>query len=214
MNNKPLVIIPAAGWGTRVGSPPAKELLSHPIYPHRNFIEQALHVCDQAELDALFISRADKSALNDWLLKNIPANNYLIIEQTTEWTDSLLQSQPLWRSKNILLLPDTQWRPLNAMDQLIQSLDNHQVGILLHQVTDPTQWGMVSLDFMIEKPQSLEVQYLGAWGIVGFTNHPKVYEFWQNYHCSRREQQPAYLPGPAWIGHLDYFEDLTRGPLK
>lgn len=210
MKNKPLVIIPAAGWGTRVGTPPAKELLAHPKYPQHSFLEQALAICKSMDADPLVVSRVSKSVLNNWLKLNLPSSSFLIIEHSTEWTDTLLQTAHLWRRKNILMLPDTHWQPLAAINSLILALDQNHLALLLHQVTDPQHWGMVSTHHILEKPQQPIAPYMGAWGLVGFTNQPQVLEFWQNYHHSRQRQVPIALPAQTWMGYLDSFEDLTR----
>lgn len=210
MKNKPLVIIPAAGWGIRVGSPPAKELLTHPQFPQYSFLEYTLTLCKRFELDPLVISRKDKSVLNEWLASHLPSNQYLIVATTSEWTDTVLQTHKLWRSKNIVLLPDTVWQPWDAINDLILALEQNSLALLLHQVIDPENWGMVSQDQIIEKPQNRALSFLGAWGLIAFTNQPAILEFWQKYHLSRQNQKAIDLPSQTWIGYLKEFKDLTR----
>lgn len=93
----PTVLIPAAGFGKRVGSPSAKELL--PDEDGQPIIAWALRQVAKRGWHAHVITRPAKQPLLEYLEKQ--KNNGLslsiqLIEGSSEWPDSLLQSRQHW----------------------------------------------------------------------------------------------------------------------
>ncbi|MDW8190344.1 MAG: hypothetical protein RMK80_05165 [Pseudobdellovibrionaceae bacterium] len=217
-------IIPAAGWGRRLGSPPAKELLPHPFYPSRTFLEVVLEMCQLFQLDPLVISREDKVVLNNWLQKHVEKANFQIIPPTQEWLETVWLSRIHWKAKNILLLPDVFFRPHSIIEDLQRSLDHYEMVVATHLVPieQATQWGLL-MDggFLVEKPQQLPgvakvltQDRLMAWGLLAFRNTEPVQAFWEQYVKGYRESRMVALPTPWQQLNLEEFVDLTRGSIS
>src|SRR4051812_48128743 len=115
----PRVLIPAAGFGKRMGLPEAKEMLIGP--EGTPLIEWSLSFCNKNGLKPLVISRPEKNSLNDYL-RRIGVDT-LLIEPSGEWPDTLLKSEELWAEKNLVLLPDTRFSPLEMALESLGSLD-------------------------------------------------------------------------------------------
>ena len=210
---RPLVLIPAAGYGVRVGSPPAKECLPHPHQPHKSFIEVAYDRIQSWGADPLLIVREDKAALIDKWRSLAPEGSYLLVPPTPDWVQTLLLSSPYWRASNLLLLPDVEWAPTAAPTQILKALDQsfYQMAFLLHTVSHPKPWGIVtSSQLAFEKPSFDIGQSFKAWGLVGFCSSPEVIQFWREYQESAKTNVGARIPEPFWQGELESFEDLTR----
>ncbi len=161
-------LIPAAGFGRRVGSPLAKELLPHPK-TQRPMIAECLARCPQGKRHV--ITRPEKTNLIEFLHLHHPDVNIQLIENSKEWPETLLLSQPHWTARNVVLLPDTDFMPLNALPELASSLVQSAVGFATFEVNDPSVWGLVDFNnegFAIaEKPRQAP-HGAKAWGLLGF----------------------------------------------
>jgi hypothetical protein len=213
--NSNIAIIPAAGFGRRVGSPPAKELLPHPYWPDKNFLEVTLSICKQFHLQPLIISRVDKVILNQYVLTQLGEQALMTILESCEWTETVLKSRPRWGERNILLLPDAYFTPLTIIQQTLDLLKCFDLVVATHKI-DPNEspnWGVVDkVKFrLFEKPISPQQFQNLAWGVLGFRNTDEVLTFWQCYHMSRTIQQPAEAPAKTAFIELDKFLDLARG---
>lgn len=212
-------IIPAAGWGRRMGSPPAKELLPHPIDPSRNFLELCLDLCAQFGLDPLIISRQNKEALNDWLSVHLTRDHYLLLPPTSEWSETVWLSHPAWGEENILLLPDVFFEPLSVLEVMKQNLKSYEMVLATHRIPLRVahQWGLLLSDgFVVEKPQKLlpeweNMKHLTAWGVIAFRKSDAVVKFWEQYNRYSKQSIPLRLPIPWKQFALKSFIDLTRG---
>jgi dTDP-glucose pyrophosphorylase len=198
----PLVLIPAAGFGTRVGSPPAKELLPHPQFPQKTFLDIALERINALNACPLVISREDKTTLNQNLLcRQI---SFLKIKSSTDWYDSIYQSRPWWQKKNLLLLPDTVFEPQNILEKLLSALETHELALSVFRVDDSSLWGGVNLDQALTISEK-KPHYPYAWGHLAF--HEKV---GADLFSKLNQKQYFKYEGPYQALQLHYFKDVTR----
>ncbi len=203
------VIIPAAGLGTRVGSPAAKELLQHPYYS-MSFMEKALERVDRAGASALVISRDDKKVLNDWLMeREVP---HIQIKKTPEWVQTIWASRDYWGKKNLLLLPDTEFSPEHVMSEIFSDLDTYQVSFGVFSVENLSLWGGVKREgediYIAEKLANAESGL--AWGLIGFQGESGE-SFWKNYLIAQSSKNWVKITQTVSMHRLEKFEDLTRG---
>lgn len=201
-----IVIIPCAGFGTRVGSPPAKELLKHPNYG-MTFLEKALLRVSEAGATPLVISRFDKTILNDWLKEHeIP---HLLVLPTSEWVETVLVSRPFWQKKNLLLLPDADFSPDSLILEMLEALDKFELSFATFSVDDLSLWGGIKNDSELFVSEKLGDKVSGeAWGIIGWRNDSQ--EFWAIYEKARISKSWEKVPAIPKIFKLDFYEDLTR----
>lgn len=203
------VIIPAAGLGTRMGSPAAKELLPHPYYP-MSFMEKALERVEKAGATPLVISRIDKSVLNSWLEeREVP---HIQIEKTPEWVQSVWASRHYWGKKNLLLLPDTEFSPEKIMQDIFSDLETTELSLGVFSVENLSLWGGIKQEgervFIAEKLSKIQAGL--AWGLIGFQGDSGE-RFWQSYLSAQKTHEWTEVSLSLSLHHLEKFEDLTRG---
>lgn len=212
MKEKTKIIIPAAGFGTRVGSPLAKELIPHPktgLPLIQNAINQALKLDGQIHV----ITRAEKKPLIDYL-SPIPNCQIQVIEPSKEWPDSILKSEPFWNERNILILPDTQWSPEHSILEINQLLEHSPIAAGIFNVKNPSSWGIIDTKSptykLCEKIQLHQAnEEYWAWGILGFKKEIGIPLF-EAILQSTFEHQWIDLKLPYSTHKMDSFEDLTR----
>ncbi len=203
-----MVIIPAAGLGTRVGSPPAKELLPHPK-ADGSFLDVALKRIKEINATPLVISRVDKIVLNEWLFINeIP---HILITKTPEWVQTVLLSKNYWRKKNILLLPDADFLPAQILKDITLELDRFSLTFATFPVEDIRFWGSVKKEFgnNYVSEKNHQNQSGIAWGIIGFSKEAGEV-FWPLYLESQLTRNWVQVPVDFSVLPLSYFVDLTR----
>jgi choline kinase len=166
------LLVPAAGFGKRVGGPKAKELLilkeeAKPL------IEWTLALAKRSKMSAVIISRHDKVDLNEYLLtasKRYPIE-VCLITKSEEWPDSILQSEAHWTDRNIVVLPDTRFEPKDMAHQIHSVLEkkNYVFATFIPEVLHT--WGVVRLtdteSSIAEKPK-VWTESDQAWGLFGF----------------------------------------------
>jgi len=212
-SSPPQIIIPAAGFGTRVGSPHAKELFIDPI-TKKPLIHRALNLAAERNWPVHVITRPEKTELIDYLNK-FPSVYTQIVSKTKEWPDSILKSAPFWQKKNILILPDTLWDPQNAIDEIFRSLNTNPIAIGAFEI-DKNQshvWGVIKnqtfpLEFC-EKDQSTQLFDILAWGIIGFTSDIGI-EYFTKLQESTFDHQWKFMESKFEMIRLNTFADLTR----
>ena len=204
-----LAIIPCSGYGTRVGMQPweAKELLldKSSFGYGKPLIDYTLNICKEYNFSPLVTVRAEKKDLIAYLIER---NITHLIEDSADgkWYNSVLKTQHLWETDNLLLLPDTRFLPrFQVMDHLRlgMSLGNNAV-FAMHRVDNPSQWGVITADgVLIEKPQHLTGAHY-AWGLIAFK---KTYGQW----LFSRMAHPIKLVDCGFT-KLSRFIDVTRTP--
>lgn len=199
-------IIPCAGFGTRVNMKPdeSKEMLilkngTKPI------IEYSLSLCKQYNLDPVVITREEKQDLIQYLEKNHPEVEIVIVEPKGEWPDTLLAAHKSWGSNNILILPDTRFSDSNVILDMVEGLELGNRSVLaLHYVDDIRKWGSVKNYHVTEKSQTKEDGL--AWGLIAFTYLGGL----EMFKALSKRNEPFCLTNAGFV-YLDSFEDITRG---
>lgn len=210
MSLKTKIIIPAAGYGTRVGSPEAKEMLT--LNGTQPLIEFSLEIAKLNHATAHVITRKEKKSLISHL-QNKDNVNVQIIEPSKEWPDTILQSQPFWDDFNLLILPDTRFAPINRATELLDGLKNYDLTVGYFNPDALGTWGAFDIQSstyrLIEKPNYQDTKNLKAWGIIGFRKNigkdlfKLILESTIDHQFKMTSLSYKAIP-------LDYFEDLTR----
>lgn len=206
----PLVIIPAAGFGRRMGSPEAKEILLN--NEGRPFIEKALLDCEKRNWPVCVVTREQKRTLIDYLSGWRTRLNLTIhlIEESKEWADTVLRSQNFWREKNILYLPDVDFSPTKILDILVEG--EFQIRAATFKVSDPENWGVLqnltSESFEIcDKPVISKADL--AWGLFSFKKDFGA-ELFKACLESKFDHEWRRIHAQLQIYELAFFKDLTR----
>lgn len=203
-------IIPAAGFGTRVGMKfdESKEMLLDPI-TNTPVIQWYLNICERFNLDPLVITRKEKTDLITFLNhKNI--DTIILDEIKGEWPDTILASENKWYKHNILFLPDTRFDPIKIIKDIKKQIKIKKCVMALHQVDNISKWGAVHYGRHIiqyqEKPQDYTFEGT-AWGILAF-NKDFGRTLFENMK-DRTRWHTDYLDQFGII-QLNWFKDITR----
>ena len=207
------MIIPAAGFGRRVGSPQSKEMLLGP--DGRPLISYALELAHTLGIQAHVISRTEKTSLKRYIYSLVDQGWDIFIQEvepTKDWAESLLKSEPYWGFKNVLVLPDTRWSPENGLNLLIQDLQANDLVYATFEVGQDRAFGFVQCEkgktSIVEKPVEV-VQDFSAWGIVGLSKQVGKQVF-EAHVASTFDHQLRQLPISGKTIKFDNFLDLTR----
>lgn len=200
-------IIPSCGLGSRMNlkSNESKEMLSDK--DGKPLIAYTLDLCKQFGIEPVVITRKEKQDLILYC-KN-KAELIILDEIPAEWPSTVLASKGSWSDKNILLLPDTRFEPVEALEQAIRALDYEEFVFGAHKVDDVSKWGMIEYNklrkdlLVCEKPNTPGPGL--AWGFIGFKNNAKSLNLFDTY--SKKEF--LYLKNFDII-YLDSFKDITR----
>lgn len=234
------IIIPAAGYGTRMGSVSAKELFPHPR-SGIPFLLEAIQKHQALRAPFHIISRKDKVELNEFILALQKASTLhresilrqdfspskdsidvpielQCIEPSKEWPDTILQSKPFWAEWNLLVLPDADYGPLVTLKQFeeFQNLNPpHSALFFTFHVEDSSTWGMVrcATDFfeVVEKPQfNSNLNVKDNAWGLILFNRKIGEELFSALLESNVDHLWKRIEGKAYEISLDYFEDLTR----
>lgn len=213
IHTKPTLLIPAAGYGRRMGSPPAKEMLLRKG-ADEPLIAAPLRWAAERQWRAVVITRPEKRPLIDYLQKCDGQPELVLLEASQDWQHSLLQAEALWSDHNIIVLPDVEFSPIAALDQMATLLNNNnEVVAAQHTVVDPAQWGHVWLSSageiaVVEKPTGFD-KYDCAWGLLGFKKsigHQLLHTLWE----SQTAKKTLTVRGSLATVRLQSFVDLTR----
>jgi dTDP-glucose pyrophosphorylase len=195
-------IIPCAGFGTRMNMryDQSKEML-----PAEDgyIIDYSLKLCEEYGLTPLIITRKDKTDLHDYI-HNETQYEIQIITPYGEWPDTILMSQDYWHEHNILILPDTRFKPTNVIQLIKNDLElGAAASIALHSVTDTSKWCIVKDYDLTEKPTFNENGW--AMGLIGFNRSEGARLF-----NGLRVRGSPYRLLDASFQYLDSFQDITR----
>ncbi len=210
MSLKTKIIIPAAGYGTRIGSPEAKEMLT--LSGTQPLIDFSLNIAKLNQATAHVITRKEKKSLISYL-ENKENVSLQTIEPSKEWPDTILQSKPFWEDYNLLILPDTRFAPLDRTTELLQALENYEMSVGYFNPDALNTWGAFDSQSttykLIEKPNIIDTKNLYAWGIIGFRKNVGE-ELFRLILESTLDHQFKTTSFSYQAIQLDYFEDLTR----
>ncbi len=219
---KPLLILPAAGLGRRVGSPPAKELLLGP--DGQPLIDWWLDLSESLEWPTLVIIRHAKVALQ----KHLQARQLrrqdcgkskltiALIEPSKEWAETPLRAKAYWRQRNILAFPDSRFSPVGAIVALNDELAQNSGCFATFAVDDGRQWGLINCNpaqqrlLICDKPTepSGKVGDL-AFGLLGFREDMGVVLL-EALLDSHFDHQWREVRGKFSQVPLESYVDLTR----
>lgn len=208
------VIIPAAGYGLRVQplrDDQAKELFNHPKL-NKPLIQVAIERCLNLKFTPHIITRKNKTELIDWMKKNYPKVSLQLIDSSKEWADTVLQSNPYWTENNILLLPDTDFKPENILNEIAQNLSSFDFVFATFPALNLSTWGIVQQkNFetqIIEKPTQWQ-KSARPWGLIGFKKQAGI-ELFNAILKSHDTKSWQSLSGHSKLVELASFEDFTR----
>lgn len=205
------IIVPAAGYGTRVGMPMSKELFTNAegLY----LIDKAIKIGEVHQIPVHIITRKEKINLIEYL-KQFSHVTTQIINPSREWPDTILQSKPFWSKKNLLILPDTTWSPMNIEIELLNDLSEFDLSIGAFKENNLRTWGafdtLTSSYTLIEKPVDQNLESFLAWGLIAFKNEigsdlfNLILESTIDHQLKKTHFNFNYRI-------LDSFIDLTRG---
>lgn len=199
-------IIPACGYGTRVGMEPnqSKEMLWNKDAGY--LIDYSIKLCNDYGITPLIITRKEKTDLIQYVEDKA---ELLIMEPGKEWADTVWKSKEAWGDYNILLLPDARW---SSEAEILKQLKYHassrlNLTIATHTIEDPSKWCVVSANntALIEKPQDAAKGVWEAFGVLGFSKWYGEELFYDlvNHGWSRIPRETQFLK-------LYKFEDVTR----
>lgn len=194
-------IIPAAGYGTRVNMKPdeSKEMLPDPENPGQPMIQYCLDICKTFQMDPIVVTREHKKDLIAYL--DAEQVEFQTIKPSPEWNSTVLATQVHWYENNMLILPDTRFGSFKCIEDIQRGLEvGNNAVMALHEVSDPSKWGIVHNYFVMEKP--LMTGNRMAWGLIGFKK-----SYGQELFS---EIQYLELQNVGFT-YLNYFKDLTRG---
>ena len=207
----PLVLLPCAGFGRRVGSPEAKELL--PLREGQPLIQQPLQRARVLGWPSLAITRPEKPSLVNYLEEEFPETEVQFCRVTEEWPHTVFESRSKWRTWNLLVLPDTDYSPEDAWEKMWGQREGVSLVVGEHEVQNPRAWGAVvgEGDSLLAFEKVGNASFSKAWGLLLF--HRSLGEnLFQAFIDSRRQQQGIVLPShlKANFFALQSFRDLTR----
>lgn len=200
-------IIPAAGYGTRVGMKPnqSKEMLPDPGYKRQPIIQYSLDLCKAFNMDPIVITREDKKDLRQYLYDNQIEEQ--LIDVKGEWDQTVLASQIHWYENNMLILPDTRFSSFKCIEDIQRGLKlGNNAVMALHEVTDPSKWGIIDTTYSLwEKPKGIICGFgkQWAWGLIGFKDMYGQELFSNVQYSSLKLKNVGFT-------YLDKFEDITR----
>lgn len=204
------VLIPAAGFGRRVGSPEAKEMLPDP--QGQPLIAAALDLALGRGWDVVVATRAEKKSLVQYLENR--GVEILLLEPTQEWPQTVLKTKSVWREWNLLLLPDCRFQPEVILDEIWAQAQKSKARAYagVFKVDSGRKWGCLRQNregrwSIAEKP--LEQKPELAWGIWLF--HKDVgEELFQRCFDSQVDHSWQSLSFDLQTVELESFKDLTR----
>jgi dTDP-glucose pyrophosphorylase len=214
--SKTHIIVPCAGYGVRVGSPPAKELLPHPT-TKKPLIEGCLEMAEETGWPLVLITRPEKKVLIDYVHQQEKQRHihveWVLVKNTKEWPESVLASQPFWGEQNLLLLPDVEWNPKSAVVEIVDNLKTYDISYGLFESENLQTWGTVEISDrqirVCEKPRENYDGFL-PWGLLAFKRSVGRFLF-DSLLRSTLDHEVRTLPFKAQKIALDSFVDLTRG---
>ncbi len=215
-------LIPAAGFGKRVGEPPAKEMLIDPEN-QKPLIDWSLQLAVDLGLKPVVITRESKTSLISYLEKYWRSRGVAIhlVSHSKEWPDSILQSEVLWGAINLMLLPDTRFKPTSLVEDLIRDCEKNKDASFGYFRTNESldTWGV--LDWresrtlkICEKPKILSKNFspqdnIAPWGLISFKKEVGKNLF-SDLLKSNQSHEWFDFKNSYSLHELNSFRDITR----
>ena len=209
MGKRMRAIIPCCGFGTRMNMEKhqAKELLDDSENNDCPIILWTIQQCKNNKIEPFCIVRKEKVDLIEYLKEQ--SVDFLITEPGKEWQDTVLKSKDYWADENILILPDTRWKPNHILRHMKDSIKFDDAVFALHKVQDPQNWGIIYHDMIFDKPVCFSTEQ-NAWGLIAFKKHYGE-ELFNKINAISNKQR--ILKNTSYV-ILDEFKDITRGDEK
>lgn len=202
-------IIPAAGLGTRMGSPPqGKEMLIDPITKER-VIDWSIKLALENKLLPIIAVSSKKLELRHYIRTKYPMAYVVQVNHVNEWPDTVLAVSEYWHAAcNVLILPDTRFNPTALSSLLTQSTE---ISYAVHTIDVPAKYGIVrALNNCIvtaEKPGSGAAGTL-AWGLIKWTTWDSGQKIFDTYRT--KGKWIKLLTDSVSLVRLEWFRDITR----
>lgn len=197
-----LVIIPAAGFGTRMNmvSNQSKEMLLDPNTGDP-LIKWSLDI--SSNYNQMVILREEKQDLYQYLKQNYPNVSIGIVSETKSWQDTIMKLSFFWKRNNLILLPDIRFNPVSSINKCFNLLQIYDTVAAVHTVIDPENFGIIFGNNIIEKPK----YFVGrnAWGLLGFNKKVGEKLLTETIEYNKIVQLPNFKSFK-----LKKFIDLTR----
>ena len=219
---RPLVIVPAAGFGRRVGSPESKEMLLREDGSY--LIDFALDWARENECRCLVLTRKEKKNLIDYLNAKSKQQDLQIsiVSETRDWPETLLLSAPYWQKWNLVFLPDMSFEPRSALKDGLtlfkqnQSQVENEPDLIVwsHEISEArSSWGYILSEgphklHLAEKPK--QDRRGRAWGLYAFQSTIGL-DLLRAQAASNRDHEWKMLALKCKEVFLESFRDLTRG---
>lgn len=208
-----VMIVPAAGFGRRVGSPEAKELLLREGL-NEPLIEQPLRLASENAARVVVVTREEKASLLRYLGRRA---RVVLVRPTREWPESLLLSAGEWGEFNLVCLPDTEFAPLDVVGEMFRVLERGADVVFATFVPADGEfrtWGVVDTSELrhCEKPRDVSAgAAVRAWGLFAFRRACGE-RLLQQMLESTFDHEWRDLSGLGRVEflELDAFRDLTR----
>lgn len=198
-------IIPCCGLGLRMNMEfyESKEMILNPNELYEPLIHWTINRCLDNNIEPLILVRKEKQDLISYL--NDLKIEYIEMEPGKEWAETVYNSKDHWSNQNILILPDTRWKPESALKDIKKLLDfGSEVVFGVHNVNDQSKWGWVNKEYYCEKSN---IQNPGTvWGLIGFTKKTGRKLFY-NMQNKGEIYNHEFITNFVF---LDEFKDLTR----
>ncbi len=172
------VIIPAAGMGTRMGSPPhGKEMLPEPNNQMRPLIDWSIQHALDAGHRVVLITNDIKYQLRNHVRQMFPKVEHCILGHVPgDWADSVIASASMWGDVNLLMLPDVRFEPIEYIKELPSYIDEYvpvAFGLQKIKLDEVNKFGIVDIAGRktVEKPDSFNpgpLDIWGAWSLIAF----------------------------------------------
>ncbi len=215
-------LIPAAGFGKRVGEPPAKELLIDPEN-QRPLIDWSLQLAIDLGLKPVVITRESKTSLRAYLDEYWHSRGVEVhlVSHSKEWPDSILQSEVLWGPINLMLLPDTRFEPISLVKQLIHDCENDKDASFgfFRTIERLDTWGVLDWSAsrtlkICEKPKTLPrisspQDKMAPWGLISFKKEVGKNLF-SDLLGSNQSHEWFEFRNSYSLHELNSFRDITR----
>ncbi len=207
------LLIPAAGFGVRAGSPESKEMLMRPkaaLLPQVPLIQLSLFCAQEARAKAHVMTRKDKISLIDYLKDKAHVQ---IVSETREWPETLLKSRKNWGEYNVVLMPDVDFSPTSIVSEIFKKLEGGaDVVFATFSAENYHTWGVIDLSGEVarhcEKPEKWSV-HAQAWGLFGFRKSSGEILLHSLLESSF-DHKWRNLQGYVISLPLQRFQDLTR----
>lgn len=213
-------IIPAAGKGTRMGSPVDGKEMMLDLQTGRPLIDFAILAAEDAGCDRIVVAieKGTKPNLVAHIKATFPAVHIMMTKPEGEWPSTVLQTEQYWHAKNnVLILPDTRFNSQELkflVERHVTQAAQISFALLPGKVMEPEKFGIVALHeysnaplYTMEKPTDVEWSNIAAWGLIAF-DAIAGFDAFQAYKVRGKQFRVSNLKvQDIW---LSWFKDITR----